>query len=80
MGDHTDATREASRDSDDPECDRYERCAVCGAMVDTTEWHPVRASFDEGVRIDTICSDECCEQWEAQERDGSEADDRTGSG
>lgn len=41
-------------------------CANCGAEIDGSEWHPVRATHDEDgeFRIYAFCSEECLEEWE----------------
>lgn len=42
-----------------------ETCANCGDAINCSEWHPVRASNDDGeFRIYAFCSEECLEKWE----------------
>jgi hypothetical protein len=45
-----------------------ERCSVCGASIDTSEWYPIRGRTDDGnFRLYTFCSEECFETWENSE-------------
>lgn len=46
--------------------DAAEVCTNCGDEIDSTEWHPVRATHDEDgeFRIYAFCSEECLEEWE----------------
>ena len=52
--------------SDTTPDDAAEVCAYCGDEIDSSEWHPVRATHDEGgeFRIYALCSEECLEEWE----------------
>lgn len=39
-------------------------CTNCGAPIDRSEWHPVRAStVDDEFRIYPFCSERCRTSW-----------------
>lgn len=46
----------------------HERCTVCRAAIDTTEWYPIRGREADGYfHLYMFCSQECFEIWENSE-------------
>lgn len=44
------------------------RCAACGAVIDSTEWHPAATQFDDDGEFHLLafCSSECRSAWQAE--------------
>lgn len=56
----------AAESSDETAPER--RCATCDDVIDTSEWHPAAAVYeDDELAMYAFCSQECREAWEASD-------------
>lgn len=61
-----DSIADASLDTTEADAANPDRvCAVCGAPVSESEWHPVESEIDENgeVRLYLFCSADCKHEW-----------------
>lgn len=64
-----DAIAPASLGADTSEGERQKLCANCGATLDTGDWTPTVASFEEDADGDSdvvvflFCAEDCRESW-----------------